>query len=117
MTHARAKRVLSICRPGALLHRLLPQLEAAGLKIVPTFDRVQTLQLLSEQHFDAVVIGHMVPLEEQQEFIAKARRLCMPVVLLHDDGQPDLPADAFVPISDPAQLFSVLGVASAGNAL
>ncbi len=84
-------RLLSISRNPRLLATRNDALALAGFTVVSPRSPEQTMLLLHQEHFDAVIIGHSVEPQLRRQLIASIR-----------DASPDLPiAYVFAPGDDP----------------
>ncbi len=81
-------RLLSISRNPRLLATRNDALALAGFTVVSPRSPEQTLLLLHQEHFDAVIIGHSVELALRQQLIASIREACpgLPIAFVFTSG-------------------------------
>ena len=109
-----AKNILLICKNPADLTKRRATLEDAGYKVTGLTDEEQALNLLSQNHYDAVILGNTMSGENRNQLNRRVKIATpeTPVVVIMHEGERDGLADAVVtnPKNPHALLETLMGM-------
>lgn len=115
-----SKRILSISYDLSLLLTRQLILQQAGYQVASALGFVDAMRISRNGKFDLAIIGHSIPVHDQEALLQAIKKCCRaPVLSLHRSNEEPLPGADFGldAAQGPNELLSVVGEAVRGAGL